>query len=69
MDYNFYNGAIRWQISKSIKDMSSIFVLAVMINEIFTFEKFDVGREKRDIVAAESLTYADRRAFDTVPWR
>ena len=42
----FFNGAIRWQISKHVKAVSCSFVIDLIINEIVTiaiFEKADQG--------------------------
>ena len=41
-EYNFCNDAIRLQIAKSIKVVQCIFLLALTISEILTFQMFDL---------------------------
>ena len=41
-EYNMCNDGIRWQISTSKKIILHIFVLALAISEIFTFQMFDL---------------------------
>ena len=36
------NGAIRWQISKSVKDIKHIFVLGFTTSELLAFQMFDL---------------------------
>ena len=44
MEYNFRNDAIRWQISKSIKVVRSIFALALTFSEMLTFQMFNLQK-------------------------
>ena len=39
-DYNFGNGDIRWQISKSMKVVCCMLAPALIVSEILTFEIF-----------------------------
>ena len=41
MEYYFGDCAIRWQISKSIKDVWSIFELTLNVSAILSFEIID----------------------------
>ena len=44
MEYNFRNDAIRLQISKSLKVVRCIFVLALTVSEILMFQIADLQR-------------------------
>ena len=41
---NFHNCAIRWQLSKHVKSVSPIFVLGLTVNEMLTFQIFDLEK-------------------------
>ena len=45
-EYNFLIGAIRLQISKSIKAVSRIFVLALTVYKILKHEIFDLEKSR-----------------------
>ena len=45
MNYNVRHGAIRWQISKSIKVVWHIFALALTVNELLNCEYWKEGHE------------------------
>ena len=49
MENNVCNGVIRWQISKHVKVVLCIFLLGLTVNEILSFEIFNLEKQVRSL--------------------